>query len=605
MSDDGREIDLASLPDFQIGGLNVSPSACQVHTTGGETQRIEPKVMEVLVVLREAEGRTVTRDQLIARCWEGRAVSDDAVTRVIARLRALGRGAEPPHFTLETIPKVGFRLTVSAPAAVPATPSLFTPDRKLIAAAVGALALLIGGIWFAIGVPPSANVIPDRIAIVAFATMGPEAELVTLARKAQEAAVQRLTETGMPAAAIAPGGAPPAEAELRLQGGIERDGGEYVVRATLVHPSGLALWSGRFARAPADLLGLEEEAAYTIAGGLACAVNKRVAALWQPSKEALLPLLFEICFTSGVPDVERKIAAARRLVEAAPDLAFAHGRLALALAEQAIGFAHHPDQTNALAAAAVDTANKALALDDDVAAHLALGVRGSRRSLAERERHLKKALELEPHNVVAIQYYNQFLLEVGRIAAGREILARTERWPATAFYRAQIDAMNGDRIGAEQQLDQLALVRPAWARDGRWIITAFWEDPRTAIAKLPALARGQPSSGDECVIAHVKALAQSDGRLKALPAACANLPVDWRVRLLARQGDVEGAFALLEGPWPLNRPHWFLFYPEMKSVRADPRFRALVERLQLWAYWRETTQWPDFCNESGLQYACG
>jgi hypothetical protein len=370
-----------------------------------------------------------------------------------------------------------------------------------------------------------------------------------------------------------------------------------------MHPSGLVLWSGRFSREPRDLAGLEEEAAYALAEGLVCAKTR--AARWRTARESLLPLLFEICFSGTMFDPERKVAAARRLVEAAPDLAFSHGRLALALAEQATAFAHLPSQTLALAGEAVATAKKALALDNDVAAHLALAARGSRQSLVERERHLKHALDLEPQNVMANQHYNLFLLEVGRVAAARENLSRTERWPTTAFYRAQIDAMRGDRLGAEQQLAQLAIVRPSWARDGRLNIAAFWEDPRTAIEKLPALAAAEPRSGDQCLIAHVAVMARAGGaQHKGLPATCDALPVDWRVRMLARQGDVEGAFALLEGPWPLTRTHWFLFYPEMRVVRADPRFRALAERLGLLGYWRETKQWPDFCKEAGLQHQC-
>lgn len=609
MSDDGGEIDLASLPDFVIGTLHVSPSACSARSeANGEPVRVEPKVMEVLVVLREAEGRTVSRDQLIARCWDGRAVSDDAVTRVIARLRALGRSAEPPHFTLETIPKVGFRLSANAepapnaPAATPAPqpPALYL-DKRIIAATTAAVALLVAGTMWMIAQP---SAIPDRVAVVAFATLGPAPQLVTLARNAQDAVVQRLTEAGIPAATMSPGGAPAEDNGLRLEGSVEHAGDEYAIRATLsVRPSGLALWSGRFARTEADLVGLEEEAAYAIADGLSCAIQERVAEVWRSTKEALLPLLFEVCFAGTTLDVERKVSAGRRLAEAAPDLAFAHGNLALALAEQSTAFAHLPDQTEAFADAALTAANRALALDEnEVNAHLALGARTGKISLAQRERHLKRALDIAPQDTTAIRHYNKFLLEAGRLAAAREVLALAERWPTTAFFRAQIDAMKGNRLGAEEQLARLAIVRPAWARGGRFIITAFWEDPKTAIGKLPAL-RADQRQGD-CLIAHVATLARGQPRLDGLPADCANLPVDWRVRLLARQGDVERAFALLEGPWPVTRPHWFLFYPEMKSVRADKRFLALTERLGLLAYWRETNQWPDYCKEGGLQYEC-
>ncbi|MBV8799003.1 MAG: winged helix-turn-helix domain-containing protein [Alphaproteobacteria bacterium] len=110
------KLDLAAEGDFRLGDLLVRPSACRVINGHGET-RIEPRVMEVLLVLWRAHGATVTREQLIEACWGGRAISDDAIARVIAKVRQLANGSgEPPHFLLETLPKVGYRLTDAAAA---------------------------------------------------------------------------------------------------------------------------------------------------------------------------------------------------------------------------------------------------------------------------------------------------------------------------------------------------------------------------------------------------------------------------------------------------------------------------------------------------------
>ena len=75
--------------------------------------------MEVLLVLVGAKGATVSRDQLIDACWGGRIVSDDAVNRAVAQVRALARDVVPPPFMLETIPKVGFRLLPSEASLTP------------------------------------------------------------------------------------------------------------------------------------------------------------------------------------------------------------------------------------------------------------------------------------------------------------------------------------------------------------------------------------------------------------------------------------------------------------------------------------------------------
>jgi Tol biopolymer transport system component len=66
----------------------------------------------VLVALHQAGGEVVSRDELIARCWEGRVVGEDAINRAISRVRDLGRSLGDA-FQLETITKVGHRLILA------------------------------------------------------------------------------------------------------------------------------------------------------------------------------------------------------------------------------------------------------------------------------------------------------------------------------------------------------------------------------------------------------------------------------------------------------------------------------------------------------------
>ncbi len=147
----GARLGLAQEPDFTLGGLKVSPSACRVSGPGGEL-RIEPQTMAVLMTLARARGATVTRDQLIEACWQGRVVSDDAVTRTIAKVRALA-AATAPAFTLETLPKVGYRLLAEGGAAARA-PDSSEPGRPIrwrvgaVPATVAAGVLLLAGLAY-------------------------------------------------------------------------------------------------------------------------------------------------------------------------------------------------------------------------------------------------------------------------------------------------------------------------------------------------------------------------------------------------------------------------------------------------------------------------
>lgn len=144
---------LGQEPDFSLGGVQVSPSR-GIVSDGATEQRVTPQVMQALLVLLRAEGRTVTRDELIEACWDGRIVSDDAINRVIALLRGLARQFEPPPFQLETIPKIGFWLDAMALDAAPADgpPVLASSLRRrvLIGAAGAAVVAGLGaGGWWA------------------------------------------------------------------------------------------------------------------------------------------------------------------------------------------------------------------------------------------------------------------------------------------------------------------------------------------------------------------------------------------------------------------------------------------------------------------------
>ncbi len=76
----------------------------------GETIRIEPKPMQVLLYLAARAGAVVSRDELMEAVWPGVFVGDHALNRCISQLRKLfGDEAHTPR-VIETIPKVGYRL---------------------------------------------------------------------------------------------------------------------------------------------------------------------------------------------------------------------------------------------------------------------------------------------------------------------------------------------------------------------------------------------------------------------------------------------------------------------------------------------------------------
>lgn len=151
---------LARRADFALGAAIVRPSVRTVEgPAGGVTA--EPRVMQVMLALADADGSVLTRKDLLQCCWNGVIVGDDSINRAIAEARRVAREAEA-GFTIETIPRVGYRLTVdpagdaAAPAANHAAGESRPSRRGLILGGTGAaVAALGGGMWWLLRDPPT------------------------------------------------------------------------------------------------------------------------------------------------------------------------------------------------------------------------------------------------------------------------------------------------------------------------------------------------------------------------------------------------------------------------------------------------------------------
>jgi len=103
---------LAALPDFTLGQSQISPSTRMVHGPGG-TISLEPRVMQLLVVLGHSSGRVVTRDTLFRRCWGLADIGDASLNRVVACARRVAEKIALNSFQIETVPRTGYVLRES------------------------------------------------------------------------------------------------------------------------------------------------------------------------------------------------------------------------------------------------------------------------------------------------------------------------------------------------------------------------------------------------------------------------------------------------------------------------------------------------------------
>lgn len=136
-------IDLAITPPITLGRLTIRPAALEVEG-GGRTVRMKPGCMRVLLALVQAQGEVLSRDELLNRCWGGRIVSDSAINRSVLEVRqAL---AAEPRAQIESIIKIGYRLTFSTAEQPEVAVAAQGPARRNPWLVVGGAVLAAGAV---------------------------------------------------------------------------------------------------------------------------------------------------------------------------------------------------------------------------------------------------------------------------------------------------------------------------------------------------------------------------------------------------------------------------------------------------------------------------
>jgi TolB-like protein/DNA-binding winged helix-turn-helix (wHTH) protein len=487
-------IDLAREADFAIGALLVRPSACEVGTTS-DSRRIEPRVMQVLIALARADGAVVSRDELVRTCWGGLIVGDDAINRVIGRIRRLGE-ADPAPFAIETIPKIGYRLTRAGAAAPGATPAKAADRRGLIrrwalaavglvAAAAGVVAGLV--VWKG-GSPPAPT--PAVVAVLPFDNLSGDPSLQYLSDGVSAEIQSTLAryQDGMRVTGLATSfrfrGAGKDPANVRrstgathlIDGSVRREGDQVRVVAQVIDArDGAVLWTQTYDRPLEHVLDIETLVARRTAAVLHVAAPDIASSRDPIPAEALEAYLRALqLFDTEDLAISTKnaeaVAALETTTRLAPQFAWGWARLSEAYhlqgrrqneAEQA--------QTEARARAAAEQAVK---LDPGLAyAYVMLGRTEPEWNWPARWLRLKQALARGRNDVFVLLYWNDLSVRSGLIAQSNRIyhefiqldplsdVVRDREWQALAEA--------GDFAGAEAALRRIVAQDPAAVRT--WI----------------------------------------------------------------------------------------------------------------------------------------
>ena len=284
---------------FVLDGLTVLPQDGSVSGPAGQ-EKLDPKVMDVLVMLASHAGRVVLREDLLARLWPGAVVTDDVLSRCIYELRrqlSQAGGDEQLKALIETVPKRGYRLNGAISLLAP-PPAVAAPPRGrrrlwLALAAIPAAALL----WFGgrALLPPEAAT-ASSIAILPFEDMSEAKDQGYLADGIADEIINRLMRTGgLPVIArsssFAFRGTPVDVSQIArrlkvthvLEGSVRKSGDRIRISAQLVAAADHALvWSETFDRELDDLFSVQDEIAASVVSALSTRLRAATAPPTQP-----------------------------------------------------------------------------------------------------------------------------------------------------------------------------------------------------------------------------------------------------------------------------------------------------------------------------------
>jgi len=395
---------------------------------GGAAQPIEPQVYDLLRYLVENRDRTVTKDDLHVAIWQGRIVSEAALSsRVKAARRAVGDNGRDQK-VIRTQHGRGFRFV--APVELESEPS----PQPAVAEAASNAAGDASGQRPVIAVLPFENLganqddeyfadaIADEIALL----LGRYRWLQVISRQSSAGLKARAANTREIGAALG--------ASYLLDGSVRRVATQVRVTARLVGAmDGAQIWSEHYDRELANIFALQDEIAQTIAATLepelATAEDARARRIspdsmtaWDYYQRGRWHLF---TFTNeGLAEAERLFG---RAIAIDPGMARAHAGLAYVYVQEA--FYGDPTRRDAIIEAAVAAARRAVAEDDrDAFCHLALGRAHSlRRRHDEAIAELETALELNPSLALADLALAFCFVGIGRPA---EVIPHVERFEA-------------------------------------------------------------------------------------------------------------------------------------------------------------------------------
>lgn len=493
----------AETPDdpIRFGAFELDAARFELRRDG-ERVAVEPRTLDLLRLLAINIGQTVTRDEIFDSVWQGRIVSDAALSSQIRAARQVLGDDGTAQRIIATVHRRGFRLRRQAgmdgAAQGPDTMANPAPGCATAAATRTILPTLL--------VLPCTNLDGDgRAAIIA---QGLSEDLITaLSRNRWMRVVSASTARalGQDERAVAELGRAVA-ADYLVTGSVRRSGDRIRVTAQAADASSMrSIWSESFTRDMTDIFALQDEISDLIAARLATelGIKEQQKAARMPRRNLGAWEIFQLgtaAFYRFTPQSNQRCQTLmRQAIRHDPDLAGAYARLAYAIVLEMVYFDGPRDADRLDEALRIAEAG-AMCDDQDANTLFALGrVRLARCEYDLAIAALQEALRLNPGLAVAHCGLGDSLAYEGRVdAALHSFQTAIDLSPHDPFrwafmsYRSLAHLFAGDHAAAAHWAGRAVQVPNAhyWARAN--LVAArghLGEDCTDAAA---ALLRAQP-----------------------------------------------------------------------------------------------------------------
>ena len=625
---------------YEFGPFRLDPLKRRLMRDG-EPVRLTPKALELLLVLVEASGRTVEKDELLEKVWAGTIVEEYNLNQNITALRkSLGDSRQDSQY-IATIPGIGYRFVADVrkvedeprlgvrrlDAALASTgrdqyqSRVKPPDSKaklsqyalLILVPVVAVAA-VAYLLYTREKPPKVT----SIMVLPLENLSGDPEQEYFADGITDALIGDLAKVGglhvisrtssmhyKGTKKSLPEIAREINVDAVVEGTVQRSGDRVVIRAQLIHAAtDRHLWVRDYERGMRDVLDLQSEIAQAIAREVQIKMTPAEQARFS-SRHPVRPKAFDqylqgrfLYWNRRTPDnLNKAMEHFQNAIKEDPNFAQAH--VGLADCHNALGtvqFGALPPME--ARRRAEEAATKALALDPQLAeAYNALGsVKHFNWDWTGAEQDFKRAIEWNPNYANAHNFYAGYLMCRGR---ADEAIAASNRARELDPFSLSISAQRGFLLeNARRYEEAIAQLRNVIEMDPNhyqayWILGHTYAANKQFDEAIAASEKAVELSGRTPGALGILGLAYglADRKAEAKKVLDELLKLNRTryvtpaafVNVYIGLGDKDKAFEWLEKAFQerSNYVAYLKVFPIADPLRSDSRFADLLRRVGL------------------------